>query len=565
MARPNRNNKSDNTSIIEESAYRTAIYARLSVEDNGVESDSMENQINMLEKYVSQNKALTWVSTYLDNGMTGTNFDRPGFLAMLDEVKKREINCIVVKDLSRFGRNYIETGNYLENIFPYLGVRFISVNDNYDSIDATANEALSMSLKNVYHHIYAKDISRKICTSFDVKKKKGLFLGKFAPYGYRKSATNHYLLEIDEQTAPIIRDIFKLRAGGLGVTAIAKILNEKGIPSQHRQLYEQGLLKGRNGEAKALWSGSSVLGVLQNPNYYGCIVERKSDGAYYKDGKTRIIPKSEWNYIENAHEEIIDKTTFDMVQELIAESNLTILHQQGMHKNRVRSVNLLQGLVICGSCKRKMSRDSGYYDGNGNLISHRYACTKKYIKGGVCTAASIKEAELLESVFSAVKMQITLLADVQTIVSDYLKLSVYCMKRNGISDEIKECEDNNLQLNRKIIALHKDFKQGLLSVGSYIFAQNKYEMQQEQFQKHMRELKQKQTIVNEIVEPDTDWVKEILAFRSEKSLTREMCLKLIKGVEVYNDHISINYTFNSEFDKTKALINQYTKAGHYEG
>lgn len=561
MARPNRNNKSGNMTIIEESAYRTAIYARLSVEDNGVESDSIENQIYMLEKYVCQNKALTLVSTHLDNGMTGTNFDRPGFIAMLDEVKKREINCIVVKDLSRFGRNYIETGNYLEKIFPYLGVRFISVNDNYDSIDATANEVLSMSLKNVYHHIYAKDISRKICTSFDVKKKKGFFLGKFAPYGYKKSTINHHLLEIDEQTSPIIRDIFKLRVDGLGVFAIAKILNEKGIPSQYRMLYEQGLLKGSNGEAKALWSGSSVLSVLQNPNYYGCIVERKSDGAYYKGGKTRIIPKSEWNYIENTHEAIIDKITFDTVQELIEESKLKILNKKSLYKNRVRSDNLLQGLVICGSCKRKMSRDSGYYDSNGNLISHRYVCAKKYIKGGICTAASIKEDNLIESIFSAVKMQIALLADMQAIVSDYLQSSAFYMEKNGLLDEVKECEGNILQLNRKIIALHKDFKQGLLSENSYIYAQKKYEMQQEKLQKQMSELKNKQTVVTEIVEPDTDWLKEILAFRSEKSLNREMCLKLISGVEVFDGHIKINYTFNSELDKTQAFISTYAKVG----
>lgn len=320
--------------------------------------------------------------------MTGTNFERPGFIAMLEEVKKGKINCIIVKDLSRFGRNYMETGNYLENIFPYLGVRFISINDNYDSIDTSANEALGLSLKNVYHHIYAKDISRKICTSFDVKKKNGLFLAKYAPYGYKKSKKNHYKLEIDEETAPIVRKIFKFRMDGLGVVAIARKLNESGVLSQYRRLYETGHIKGTNSEATALWSGSSVLGILENPNYYGCIVERKSDAAYYKGGKKKILPKDEWNYIENTHEPLVDKATFEAVQNIIAESKQTVSKERQHHSNRKRTENILRGLVVCGSCKWRMTRDGGYYDTDGNLIRHRYGCKRKYINSGSCTTAS---------------------------------------------------------------------------------------------------------------------------------------------------------------------------------
>ncbi|MEG0228613.1 MAG: recombinase family protein, partial [Lachnospiraceae bacterium] len=204
MARPNRNNQDMQKITVAKAnaqpVYRTAIYARLSTLDNGCGSDSIENQVELLKRYVGDNHDLTLISTFLDNGMTGTNFDRPGFIAMMDALKSGKINCIVVKDLSRFGRNYMEAGNYLEKIFPYLGVRFISVNDNYDSISVTANEALALSLKNVYHHIYAKDISQKICTLFDAKKKQGLFLGRFAPYGYKKSENNRYRLEIDKET-----------------------------------------------------------------------------------------------------------------------------------------------------------------------------------------------------------------------------------------------------------------------------------------------------------------------------------------------------------------------------
>lgn len=317
LARPNRNNrdlmdmKSLGTTSL--STYQTAIYARLSIEDNGCGSDSIESQIELLKKYIKEKQDLTLKLVFYDNGMTGTNFDRPGFMSMVEEMKKGNINCIAVKDLSRFGRNYVEAGYYLERIFPFLGVRFISVNDNYDSISVTSNEELALSLKNVCHHIYAKDISRKICTVFDAKKKQGLFLGRFAPYGYKKCENNKYKLEIEEETAVVVQNIFKLRLNGMSAFGIARFLNSQGIPSQSKRLFENGMIKGTKGEATSNWSSGSVLGILKNPVYCGCIVERKSDSAYYKGGQKAEIPRPEWRYIEHTHEAIIDKKTFDQV------------------------------------------------------------------------------------------------------------------------------------------------------------------------------------------------------------------------------------------------------------
>lgn len=317
LARPNRNNRdlmdsqSLHTTVL--STYQTAIYARLSIEDNGCGSDSIESQIELLKKYIEEKQDLTLKHVFYDNGMTGTNFDRPGFMAMVEEMKKGNINCIAVKDLSRFGRNYVEAGYYLERIFPFLGVRFISVNDNYDSISVTPNEELAFSLKNVCHHIYAKDISRKICTVFEAKKKQGLFLGRFAPYGYKKCENNKYKLEIEEETAKVVQNIFKLRLNGMSAYGIARFLNSQGIPSQSKRLFENGTIKGTKGEASSSWSSGSVLGILKNPVYCGCVVERKSDSAYYKGGHMAEIPRSEWRYIEHTHKAIIDKETFEQV------------------------------------------------------------------------------------------------------------------------------------------------------------------------------------------------------------------------------------------------------------
>lgn len=561
MARTNRNNKDSfaTAAIIQEAVYKTAIYARLSVEDNGCGSDSIDNQIYMIKKYVNETSGLFLVCTYADNGMTGTNFDRPGFISMLDQVKKGEINCIVVKDLSRFGRNYMETGNYLENIFPYLGVRFISINDHYDSVEASANEALALSLKNVYHHIYAKDISRKICTLFDVKKKNGLFLGKFAPYGYKKSDENHYKLEIDEQTAPIVRDIFRLRLEGFGISSIAKKLNESHIPSQYRHLYEIGRLKGTNGEATALWSGSSVLGILENPNYYGCMVERKSDGAYYKGKNRHMLEKAEWKHIENTHEAIIDKATFETTQNLIAQSKQKVGKERSRYNNRIRTENVLRGIVVCGTCHRTMDRDSGYYDADGKLISHRFRCRKGYLDSGSCEVGSITEADLVNSIFTLVKAQISLLADMKQLLDVCLLSSKYQEYKNGFKIEINTITAELSQIKIKILKLYQDYKKGLLTEHEYILVEKEYEAKQIQLEMKLRELEEMQRSRKVIKKPDTDWMREILNFQGENCLTRELCIRLINRVEVFRTHITVYYTFCSEYESFISVTNECVK------
>lgn len=409
MARTNRNNRDVHVPAVGENPrtpiYRTAIYARLSVEDNGCGSDSIDHQIQLIRQYVDSREELRAAGTFYDNGMTGCNFARPGFTAMMDEIKRGNIHCIVVKDLSRFGRNYIETGRYLEEIFPSLGVRFISVNDHYDSLLATPNEGLALSLKNVYHHIYARDISRKIGTLFEMKKRRGEFLGRFAPYGYKKSEGNPHQLEIDEETAPIVKDVFKMRLEGMGVTAIARHLNDRGVPSYYRMLFEKGMVRGTNGEADALWSGSSVKGMLENPVYCGHMVERKKTPSFHYS-EVRKIPKWEWVYIQNTHEPIIDTAAFREVQYLIEKSREERDHVLERTSRREATENPLRGFLLCGYCKKKMIRDSGYYKTDGTLIRHRFYCTGKYRKGNHCRSVSKEEGELMSALSCIMSQQI---------------------------------------------------------------------------------------------------------------------------------------------------------------
>lgn len=549
------------TGVLPPPVHSTAIYARLSVEDNGCESDSIENQIALLEKYVANHHQLALISTFYDNGATGTNFDRAGFTAMLDEVKKGRINCIVVKDLSRFGRNYMETGNYLEKIFPCLGVRFISVNDNYDSISVTANEALALSLKNVCHHIYAKDISRKICTVFEAKKKHGLFLGRFAPYGYRKAEGNKYKLEIEAETAGVVRDIFGMRLAGMGVASIARTLNDKGIASYYKLLFERGLVKGTRKEAAALWSGGSVTGVLQNPIYCGGIVERKGEYAYYKGIQKHEIPQSEWNYIENTHDAIIDRATFEQVRQLIGHSKQAVKDQKKQTSHRQRTENILRGLLICGHCKKKMLRDGGDYNAEGKLLRHRFRCSGKYQKSDNCKSLSVTESQLVSTVLELVKLQLDLLADTGERMNASLKPAEYEKQSAGAISKERNLETQLLQIKSRIEELYHGYKQGLLPESAYVFAQSKCEREQCELERKLEALREKELLSKKRTEPEIDRTSKLFFSRDENAPSREICLALFENIVVYDDHIAVHYTFQSGYEEMSSSLPEHAEAG----
>lgn len=302
-----------------EKTYKTAIYARLSVEDlSKNDSGTIENQILLVQKYIETKPYLELCGTFVDNGQTGTNFNREGFQNLMEAVKRDKINCIVVKDLSRFGRDYIETGNYLEKVFPFLGVRFISVNDDYDSQNPANNgDNLVIVLKNLINDIYAKDISRKVKSSYEIKQKKGEFLGSCAAYGYMKSPTDRHKLVIDEETAPIVRDIFQWKLDGMTDTAIVRKLEDLQILSPRNYLYAKGVLHHEKFSKKILWCVDTVKNILTNPVYIGHMVQGKEKSTFNSKFKSKRQSPDKWIVVENTHEPIIEAEMFYAVKEII--------------------------------------------------------------------------------------------------------------------------------------------------------------------------------------------------------------------------------------------------------
>ncbi len=538
--------------------YNTAIYARLSIEDNGTAGDSLENQIVMVRQYIEKCPELNLVSTWVDNGQTGTDFERPGFQALMDEVRKGAINCIAVKDLSRFGRNYLETGNYLEKIFPYLGVRFISVNDGFDTLHGKTADELLVPLKAILHDNYAKDISKKICTSLEVKKKSGRFMGKIPPYGYVRDPQDRYRLVVHRERAEVVRLIFRWKLEGMGAVAIARRLNNEKVPTQFQIRFQEGY---GDGKPDSLWRGSAVTNILKNPCYLGCMVERKSSRALYQGKEKASIPREQWKLIPGTHEAIIEEDIFYQVQELLDRSKERRNQQIEANRNKKRTKNILAGRIKCGVCGSGVHRDSGYFNKDGTLNHYSFYCTRKYMKENGCPSRAVDEKELLDAVFWVCKKELEVLADMEEVLSGMGK---EVKSDSNLSEwEIKpqELEKEQKNLRKRRTELYEDYKTGLLSEQDYQFARNQYISDCDKAESRMEEIRRRMNEAEEVLDTDRGWMEDLLKFRDSDCLTSTMCEAMIKQVVLYEDRIQVMFPFMDEYEKTAKLLEWYGNRG----
>lgn len=301
-------------SALPERIYHVAAYVRLSAEDNHYTKDreSLSTQQDMLERYILQQPDMLLYQVYSDNGESGTDFARSGFECMMNEIRKRKVDCIVVKDLSRFGRNYVETGYYLEKLFPYLGVRFVAVNDHYDT--KKDKDELVLSLKNLMNDLYAKDISQKIGSALFTRQKNGEFIGAFPPYGYLKSPEDKHKLIIDPDVAAIVHDIFQRRQDGEEVNQIACYLNKKKIPSPSMYHYQKGHKKKRPKGTATIWQGQTIRQIIANPVYAGHMAQGKTKKSLCSGIPKTKVPDKDWIIVKNTHEALVSQEIFDRIQ-----------------------------------------------------------------------------------------------------------------------------------------------------------------------------------------------------------------------------------------------------------
>ena len=542
--------------VTQEKVFKTGLYVRLSIEDvrDRKDSDSIENQTYLLKQFVEERPFLQIYSIYTDNGEKGTNFDRPEFNRLMDDVKAGRVNCIVVKDLSRFGRDYLETGNYLEKIFPFLGVRFISINDNYDSFNPeNSNEGLIISLKNLLNDVYTKDISKKIISTFRERQSKGEFLGAHVPYGYSRPDDGTYKLVVDEEAALVIRQIYQWKVEGLSDTTIARRLNDMGIPSPSKYKYLKGEWKNARYNNN-IWQRQAIKAITENEVYLGHKIYGKIQASLYEGKRKSRVPRDEWTIIENDHEPIIDQETFDIVHATRLEVYKEFTERLEQNKHFENTENIFKDIAICGDCKCKLVRRRRI---KNDELYYYFSCTTYETNSGYkCTRKHIVETDMIKAVYAAIRSQIDMVASVDDILRKVNSDASYENRKDNLANEIRKFKAQIERLTSLRSSLYDDYIEQLLTEQEYLYAKIKYEKDEVALKDRLNELLLQQKKYDQTYSYENQWLSSFRAFRDEKELTKEMVAALIETVELYADRsIQINFKFKDEYEELLDYLN----------
>lgn len=526
--------------------YRAAAYVRLSVEDSGKPgADTIEGQKNLLLRFIKDDPTLTLYGLFCDNGRTGTDFDRPQFEKMMEEVRKGHIDCIVVKDLSRFGRNYKETGNYLERIFPFLGVRFIAVNDGFDTLTAQRGaDGYLVPLKNLINEVYSKDISKKSGSALAAKQKNGDFIGAWAPYGYRKREDDPHKLEPDEVTAPVVRQIFQWRAEGMGVTQIARRLNDSGVPSPSAYLYNTGACKTEKYNGVS-WYVQTVKNILSRQVYIGHMVQGRKRQSFYENRGQYMKPKEEWIVVENTHEPLIDRETFDKVQEISRCKNEAYFEALGRFTHLETTENILKGLVCCADCKRPLVRYKNV--SHEKKLWYTFICPTHANDIGSCPLKNIREDALFPMLLQAIQTQIALAADMEAIVRRLNGSPKYKKQTATLQGRLDAAKRALKRYNGLYDSLYQNYVDQLMTEQEYMTLKRRYKAEAEEAERLIEALTRRQA-AEAAHTPENPFLAAFGSFRGADALTKEMAQALIERVYVAGDsNIEIVFRYRDEY------------------
>mgnify|MGYP001851775615 CR=1 FL=1 len=544
----------------EQNIYQTAGYIRLSIEDSGKTNGySLENQEKLVRDYIADRQDLRLYRLYIDNGATGTVFERPAFDEMMQDMKDGKINCIVVKDLSRLGRNYLEAGNYLEQIFPFFRVRFISITDGYDSNSPdVTDESLIIPLKNIINEGYAKDISLKITTSFESRKKQGQFMGRYPVYGYLKDPANKNHLIINPETCGIVRRIFQMRDSGMALGAIASQLNEEGIPSPARYLWIKGLSKEERHQ-DSYWDRINVKRLLTNKMYLGILVYGKERSSFAKGIKRQRVPESEWKYVPNAHEAIIDQELFDSVQKKLEDTKQNFLNMTGINED-YRPENLFRGRIHCSDCggAMKMSKFvNTRKDGSIDRYAVYECCRRKKLYDLSCPQRSIRKAVVDKTVEEAIRFHIRTFLDTEQIIAKLNRSPKGRAAASDIQNHIREKQRRISKIERLSTGIYEDYREGILNEEEYLAIRSRYGEEKEGLVKEVDALMLAER-EHEANYHSTGSLADIVRKYAEfPEINREIVEAFIADIQVHTDsHLVITFAFEDEFQRLIDMAEQ---------
>ncbi len=535
--------------------YHAAIYVRLSKEDGDVasaakaESNSISNQKNLIKDFLKEKDDIIVVSEYVDDGYSGSNFERPGFQMMMEDIKRGKVDCVVVKDLSRFGREYIDSGKYIERLFPALGVRFIAVNDHIDSKEESGRDDIVVPFKNLMNDAYCRDISIKIRSHLEVKRKNGEYTGAFTPYGYKKDENDRNRLVPDLYAAGVVRGIFRMKLSGMSQSAIAESLNRQGVLSPMEYKHSLGIHIQDNFKTheQAEWSSMSVRRILENEVYVGTLVQGRHSTPNHKIKKIVDKPKEEWVRIEDSHEPVISKREFSIVQRLLGMDTRTSPNED--------EVYVLAGLAVCADCGAPMVKRNVPA---GRKVYSYYICSKNAATKE-CGAHRIPKEKLEGLVFEVLKTHIANVLDIGRIL-EYIDTVPFQELEIRELERQKEAKEQEVQRCRKLRdMLYEDLKDGIVSKEDYTELYEGYNSRRKKAEEAVRKLGH---VIQDVMDAKTDkyeWLRYFKEYQNISRLSRMAAVELIDRVRVYDkDHIEIDFNFQDCF---QSALRQIQSAG----
>lgn len=525
--------------------WNTCGYVRLSREDGDKnESNSVTGQKKLIHEYLCRSPEFRECGMKVDDGFTGSNFERPAFQEMMAEVEAGKINCIVVKDLSRFGREYLEVGRYIERIFPSLGVRFIAINDHYDSLHSNAEfDGLIVPFKNLMNEAYCRDTSTKIRSQLEVKRKRGEFIGAFAVFGYKKDPANRHRLAVDDYAANVVRDIFRWKLEGVSSGNIADRLTKLGIPTpmDYKRLQGLNYFTSFRVKKEAVWSANMVLRILKNPVYIGILEQGRVTTPSYKIKRFVNKPREDWVVVENCHEAIIDRYDFESVQKVLALDTRTSVSGQ--------AVELFSGMVFCGECGSAMIRKTIPSKKQKYVY---YICTANK-NHKTCSAHSLRDTALEEIVLESLRQYIRDVIDVSDLLEmmDTAKLQKASVHRLQVSLEKKQEEIDRYQTILR--SLYESLTDGLIDKEEYQELKKTYTHRRTMAEEQAETIQKE--VGREVECRDQHWVEQFRKRQNIEVLERSIVVSLIERILIYRGHrVEIVYRWHDEFQWQQDLL-----------
>ena len=530
--------------------YHAAIYLRLSQEDGDIsvsdksESNSISTQRDLIHAFLQKQPNIEYVTEFCDDGYTGTNFDRPGFEKMMAAVRQKEIDCIVVKDLSRFGRDYIESGKYIQKIFPMLGIRFIAINDHYDSAD-TENRSNDFVLpfKNLINDSYCRDISIKSRTNLEVKRRNGEFVGNFAVYGYMRSPDDRHKLIVDEEAATIVRNIFNWKQEGWNAQQIANHLNKLHVPSpmEYKKKCGQNFRTSFKTKTTAEWSAVAILRILKNAVYTGVLEQGKTTTPNYKV-KVRVYKdEAKWARVENTHEAIITPAQFELVQ--------TVLGMDTCRAENNDEIYPFSGMIYCADCQNPMVHRTATSAGKKY---HYYVCSGNKRDKNSCTTHNIKCDLVEEVVLATVQAHINMAIDIDNAMNQVDALDWEQRELRKLGSQIAALELDVEKYSRIKLELYEDLKGGLIDKDEYHSFKEDYDARIDSIKRQVSNLVGQRNAINSGMTTAQGWFAQFRQYENIEKLTRIAIVSLIERVEI-NDNKDIHVKFRHADQFTAAL------------